>query len=199
MRLRYFITGLIFLVSSITFGQSKLIGYTYSMSVPLEVNNDYITSWSFRGVTFEGLIELNERLAAGWLAGWNVFSEKHLNDIYVKDNVTINGTQYRYMNLFPILARAAYQFGKHSGTRPYIGAGLGTTGEISRTDIGLISYREDAWHLSISPETGINIPVKGGAITTSFRYIYGLKAQDIHSISYLSFNLGFLFGGIKEK
>lgn len=199
MKARFLIASLFILSASISFSQSKLIGYTYSIGVPTGSTNDYISSVSFRGVNFEGLIELNDNLAAGWLIGWNVFCEKRLNDTYIKDNVTIEGTQYRYMNLFPILARGIYQLGKKSGTRPYFGAGIGFTPDILRTDIGLYSFKQDAWHFTIAPELGINFPVSGGAITGSLRYLYGFKKLEIENISYLSLNIGFLFGGLKKN
>jgi hypothetical protein len=199
MKLRYITVFLFFLTASVAFSQKKLIGYTYSMSVPMGNIKDYISAPSFRGVNFEGLIKLNDKLSVGWLAGWNVFSEEHPNDIYVKDNLTIAGTQYRYKNMFPLLARVANHMGKATGARPYAAAGAGLTPEIMRTDVGLYSFKYDGWHLSLAPEAGINIPVSGGALTGSIRYIYGFKTQDLKSISYFSVNLGFLFKADKRN
>jgi hypothetical protein len=199
MRLRYITVFLFFLTASSAFSQKKLIGYTYSISVPMGSIKDYISAPSFRGVNFEGLIKLNDKLSVGWLAGWNVFAEEHPNDLYVKDNLTIAGTQYRYKNMFPILARVANHMGKATGARPYAAAGIGLTDEIMRTDVGLYSFKLDGWHLSLAPELGIIIPVNGGAVTGSARYIYGLKTQDLKSISYISINLGFLFKADKRN
>jgi hypothetical protein len=199
MKLRYITAFLFFLAASAAFGQKKLIGYTYSVSIPMGSIKDYISSASFRGVNFEGLIKLNDKLSAGWLAGWNVFAEEHPDEIYVKDNLTIAGTQYRYKNMFPVLARVACNMGKTEGVRPYAAGGIGLTYEIMRTDVGLYSFKYDGWHLSLAPEMGINIPVKEGAVTCSARYIYGFKTQDLKSISYITINLGYLFKGDKRR
>jgi hypothetical protein len=199
MKLRLIIAALFLLAASAVFGQNKLIGYTYSMSVPLGSTKEYISAASFRGVNFEGLIELNNKLSIGWLTGWNVFSEEHPDDVYIKDNLTVAGTQYRYKNLFPLLARVVCPSGKPEGPKPYFGAGVGLTPEIMRTDVGLYSFKYDGWHISIAPELGINIPVSGGAVTATARYLYGFKTQDLPNISYISVNLGFLFAGKKNQ
>ncbi len=195
MKIRYFITGLLFLLATTAFGQSKHFGLTYSFSVPLGGIDNYISAGSFRGANLEGYIDLTENFSAGWLIGMNTFFEKRVNETYEKDNLTLNGTQYRYMNVFPMLARGIYQFGEEYGNRPYIGAGLGMTRDIARTDIGLYSFSKTAWHFTMAPEIGINIPLSESAITASVRYVYGVKARDLDHISYLSFNLGFLMGG----
>ena len=196
MKLRYFISGLLFLWASSGFGQNNHWGLSYSFSVPLGGIDNYISAGSFRGANFEGFIDLNANVSAGWLFGWNTFFEKRVNETFVKDNLTLNGTQYRYMNLFPMLGRGIYQLGEQFGTRPYIGAGLGVTRDIARTDVGLYSFKKTAWHFTMAPEIGINIPLTEGAITGSVRYIYGVKARDLDHISYISFNLGYLFGGL---
>jgi len=196
MKLKYFITGLFFLVTSVAFGQYNYWGFTYSMSVPMVGIDQYITAGSFRGATVEGYYEVNENAAIGWLVGWNTFFEKRYNETYEKDNLALTGTQYRYMNTFPILARGLYSFGAEYTTRPYIGAGLGITPDVVRTDIGLYSFSKDVVHFTMAPEIGINIPYDGGAVIASARYVYGVKTRYIEHISYFSFNLGFVFGGL---
>jgi hypothetical protein len=193
MKRRTLLTGFLFLFCVFASGQGRLIGYTYSIGIPSGSTKDYINSVSFRGVTFEGFIDLNKNLAAGYLIGWNVLSEKREDYTYIKDNLTVQGTQYRYMNLIPFLMRGAYNFGEQTHIRPYIGAGLGTVREITRTDVGLLSFKEDAWHFSVAPEIGLNIPCLKGAVTASARYLYGLRAEDLNNISYFTLNIGYLF------
>lgn len=196
MKLKYFFAGLLLLATSAAFGQYTYWGFTYSMSVPMGNIDNYITAGSFRGANIEGFVELDENLAVGWLVGWNTFYEKRDNETYVNDNATLTGTQYRYLNAFPILVRGLYSFGAEYTTRPYIGAGLGITPDVVRTDVGLYSFSKDATHFTMAPEIGINVPYEGGAVIASVRYIYGVKTKDIDAISYFSFNLGFVFGGL---
>jgi len=194
MKPKYYLTALFLLASSVAFTQATYLGGTYSISIPLGGIENYISAGSFRGANFEGLKEINNKVAVGWILGWNVFAEKRINEVYTNDNLTLTGTQYRYMNLFPMLARGLYELGQPEGTRPFLGSGLGVTADIARTNIGLYSFQKTAWHFTIAPEIGIKIPLGYGSITTSLRYVYGVKARDLDRISYFSLNLGMLWG-----
>jgi hypothetical protein len=190
----YYLTEILLLISSLAFSQGTYLGGTYSIGIPLGGIDNYISAGSFRGANFEGLKEINSNVAVGWILGWNVFSEKRVNEVYTNDNLTLTGTQYRYMNLFPMLARVLYEFGEHEGTRPFIGSGLGVTADIAKTNIGLYSFQKTGWHFTIAPELGIKIPLGYGSITGSLRYMYGVKTKELDKISYFSINLGMLWG-----
>jgi hypothetical protein len=194
MKPLYYLTAICFLVSSVTFSQGTYLGGTYSIGVPLNGIENYISSASFRGANFEGLKEIRSNVAVGWILGWNVFSEKRVNEVYTDDNLTMTGTQYRYMNLFPMLARSLYEFGEPQGFRPYIGAGLGVTADIAKTNIGLYSFEKTGWHFTFAPELGIKIPLGYTSLTGGLRYTYGVKTKELGSISYFSINLGALWG-----
>jgi hypothetical protein len=194
MKPLYYLTTIFLMASSVSFCQGTYLGGTYSIGVPLGGIDNYISAGSFRGANFEGLKELNSNLAVGWVLGWNVFYEKRTNEVYTNDNLTLTGTQYRYMNLFPMLARGLYEFGGVEGSRPFIGSGLGVTADIAKTNIGLYSFQKTGWHFTVAPELGIKIPLGYGTITTSLRYTYGVKTSELDQISYFSINLGMLWG-----
>jgi hypothetical protein len=194
MKPLYYLSAAFLLFSSVTFAQATYLGGTYSIGIPSGGIESYISAPSFRGANFEGLKELNSNLAVGWILGWNVFSEKRVNEVYTYDNLTMTGTQFRYMNLFPMIARGLYEFGTSEGTRPYLGAGMGVTADIAKTNIGLYSFQNTGWHFTVAPELGIKIPLGYGSITTSLRYTYGVKTKEIDNISYFSVNLGMLWG-----
>jgi hypothetical protein len=194
MKPLYYLTTIFLMASSVSFCQGTYLGGTYSIGVPLGGIDNYISAGSFRGANFEGLKEINSNLAVGWVLGWNVFYEKRTNEVYTNDNLTLTGTQYRYMNLFPMLARGLYEFGGVEGSRPFIGSGLGVTADIAKTNIGLYSFQKTGWHFTVAPELGIKIPLGYGTITTSLRYTYGVKTSELDQISYFSINLGMLWG-----
>jgi hypothetical protein len=194
MKPLYFLAALFIFVSSIAFSQGTYLGGTYSIGIPLGGMDNYISTGSFRGANFEGLKELNSKVAVGWILGWNVFSEKRANEVYTNDNLTVTGTQYRYMNLFPMLARGIYAFGETGGTRPFIGTGTGVTADIAKTNIGLYSFQKTGWHFTIAPEIGIKIPLGYTSLTGSLRYTYGVKTKELGNLSYFSINLGGLWG-----
>jgi hypothetical protein len=190
----YYLTVIFLLLSSVTFSQGTYLGGTYSIGIPLGDLENFISAGSFRGANFEGLKEINSKVAVGWLLGWNVFSEKRVNEVYTDDNLTVTGTQYRYMNLFPMLARGLYEFGEQEGTRPFIGSGIGVTADIAKTNIGLYSFQKTAWHFTVAPEIGIKIPLGYTSLTGSLRYTYGVKTRELGNLSYFSINLGGLWG-----
>jgi hypothetical protein len=190
----YYLTFLFLALSSAAYSQGTYLGGSYSIGIPLGNLDNYITAGSFRGANFEGLKEINSKLAVGWILGWNVFAEKRENEVYTNDNLTIRGTQYRYMNLFPMLARGLYEFGAPDAPRPFIGSGLGVTADIARTNIGLYSFQKTGWHFTIAPEAGIKIPLGYTSITASLRYTYGVKTKEIGAVSYFSINLGGIWG-----
>jgi hypothetical protein len=194
MKQVYYLTTILLLISTVTFSQGTYLGGTYSIGIPLGGIDNYISAGSFRGANFEGLKEINSKVAVGWILGWNVFSEKRVNEVYTDDNLTLTGTQYRYMNLFPMLARALYEFGTAEGTRPFIGSGLGVTADIAKTNIGLYSFQKTGWHFTVAPEIGIKIPLGYTSLTGSLRYTYGVKTRELGNLSYFSINLGGLWG-----
>jgi hypothetical protein len=190
----YFFTALLLLASTVTFSQGTYLGGTYSIGIPVGGLEKYISAASYRGLNFEGVKEFNSKFAVGWLLGWSVFSEKRKNDVYTDDNLTLTGTQYRYMNLFPMLVRGLYEFGEHEGTRPFIGSGLGVTYDIARTNVGLFSFQKTGWHFTVAPEIGMKIPLGYANIIAGLRYSYGVKTKELGGISYFSINLGLIWG-----
>jgi hypothetical protein len=190
----YYLTFIFFLMSSVSFSQGTYLGGTYSIGIPLGGLENYISSGSFRGANFEGLKETNSKFAFGWILGWNVFSEKRVNEVYTYDNLTLTGTQYRYMNLFPMLARGLYEFGEPAATRPFIGFGTGVTADIAKTNIGLYSFKKTGWHFTVAPEIGIKIPLGYTSLTGSLRYTYGVKTKELGNLSYFTINFGGLWG-----
>jgi len=194
MKTLYTLIILFFLAAVSASSQGTFLGGTYSLGIPTGGLNSYITAGSWRGANFEGLKEVKSNVAVGWLLGWNVFYEKRENAVYTNDNLTMTGTQYRYMNLFPMLARGLYEFGTSEGTRPFIGSGIGLTADLARTNIGLYSFQKTAWHFTVAPEVGVRIPLSYTHITASLRYTYGVKTKELGDISYISVNLGALWG-----
>ncbi len=81
------------------------------------------------------------------------------------------------------------------GTRPFIGAGIGVTADIAKTNVGLYSFQKTGWHFTIAPKSVSIIPLGYGSITASLRYTYGVKTGNLTGfhISLLTWNA---LGGI---
>lgn len=168
-------------------------GFTYSVAVPTGVTKDFCIDASFRGFNYEGYYEVGSHFAMGWLLGWNVFYNKLAGQTFIKDNITIKSTQYRYMNEFPMLLRGLYLFGEKDGIRPFAGGDLGIIYNVRDLDLGVYSSKEMAWQFAMAPEVGIVVPMKAVSFTAGIRYNYALAGGELDEVSYFSFNLGILF------
>jgi outer membrane protein W len=169
-------------------------GATYSTALPLGdqktfTGGDGGQSFSFRGATIEGRKILNENVSAGLSFGWQVFNRTGVLTSEL-GNFALTGNQFRYTNAFPMFANMHYYLGQKGGTRPYIGAGVGTIYEERRVDVNLYSFSQDTWHFAVAPEVGLVFPmgwvVRG---VLSVRYHYGFKANDF-TPQYFTFSLG---------
>ncbi len=178
------------------FAQS-LFGASYDISVPLGSTSDYIGNPSFRGFGVEARVFLGDNLTYGGSFNWAVFYEEigpQEWDGDIEETGTVYGTQYRYINSFPIMGTVHYYFGEWGATRPYIGGGLGAQKIDQRTDFGLYTDNKNKWRFGFAPEIGVLIPVNfNSSINLSAKYQYAVKAGDHESVSYLNFKIGLAF------
>jgi len=195
MKIRYIIISLFLLpVLGLKAQNSKLSqGFTYSAAIPTGVTKDFCVDATFRGFNYEGYFEVGSNFAIGWLFGWNIFYNKLSNQTFTNDNLTIQGTQYRYMNEFPMLLRGLYLFGEKDKIRPFAGGDLGIIYNVRDLDLGVYSSKKMAWQLAVAPEVGIVFPTKVVSLTAGIRYNYAFAAAELDEVSYFSFNLGILF------
>jgi hypothetical protein len=195
MKIRYSIISLCLLTTLGLNAQSSRLsqGFTYSAASPTGVTKDFCVDATFRGFNYEGYFEVGSHFALGWLLGWNVFYNKLSNQTYVNDNATVHGTQYRYMNEFPMLLRGLYLFGEKDKVRPFAGGDMGVIYNVRDIDLGVYSNKKMAWQFAVAPEIGIVVPLKVVSLTTGIRYNYAMAGGDLDEVSYFSFNLGILF------
>jgi len=173
--------------------QQTLFNLNYSIGLPLGDSKDYIGAASFRGVSFEGRNFINDNLSIGGYLGWNVFNEVQRNANFSDNGIDINGTQYRFLNVLPIQVITHFYLNNFEGINPYAGIGLGATRSWQRTEIGLVAFENNNWHLGISPEIGVYIPINFNlGMNISARYDYAMKSND-STYSNLTFNIGFSF------
>jgi len=178
----------------------------YNISFPLSDTKDYIgsnTSW--RGVSFDirKFIGGGQRMSVGGYFGWQVFDSGAITDtisIRTDDlNGDVSGTQFRYINSFPLHAVFHYYTGEPGKVNAYFGAGVGMYYIKQRFEIGLVATEANNWHFGFAPEAGVNIPVSDSAsLNLNVKYHYAASAgADVSDQStgyqYLSFNIGFGF------
>lgn len=183
------------LISSASYSQS-LYSMNYTMSFGSGETGDFISSASFRGFTFEGRGFVSDQFSLGGLFTWSTFYEKLAGETYTSGYTTITGSQYRYINAYPILFQAHwYTNDDEFEPRAYLGGGLGPYKIDQRLNAGVWSIQENNWHFGLSPEVGILYPVSmSTSLNISFRYHYVFKAKDTIDHSWFGLSLGFAWG-----
>jgi len=181
-------------VPYLSMAQLSLFNLNYSMAVPLGSTSDYVGKTSFRGASFEGRAFVNDNLSVGGYIGWNVFNETKFNADYSGKGVDVSGTQFRFLNILPIQVTGHYYLGGNFETiTPYFGLGIGGTRSLQRVEIGLVAFENNNWHLGLSPELGVYIPLSYNVgFNLSARYDYAVKSND-STYSNLTINIGFSF------
>lgn len=184
------IIGTLALLPFLSYGQG-MFSMSYDMSFGVGSTANYISAPSFRGVTFiDARSFISSRVSIGGSFAWNVFYED-LNGTFEYDNVTATGSQYRYINSFPILATTHYYFGEPGDINYYIGTGIGTYSIEQRTDMGLFTHGRNKWHFGIQPQVGVLIPVGTMVdLHAQLKYNQTFKAGDYDAHQYFTFSLG---------
>jgi opacity protein-like surface antigen len=169
---------------------------SYTINFPLGNTHDYIEKTSFRGFSLDYRYLISGNIALGIGTGWYTFYEKKEYDTYTsKDNaLSISGQQYRYINSMPILAVGNYYFKPEEKLSPFVGLGIGTFYNVVTTDLGQYSFETRAWQFCLAPEAGVRIKFEVVSGFLSLRYNNNFESTDLDGQSFLSLNIGLMYG-----
>jgi len=164
----------------------------YNMGFGVGDQGDYITAPSFRGITFiDARWYVADYVTVGGAISWNVFYEEE-SGTFNKDNTTINGTQYRYINSFPLLVTVYKYWGDNDEISYYVGGGIGAYSIEKKTSMGLWAIVDDNWHFGLAPEVGVIFPLGTHAgFILSAKYNNAFKTDDSINYGYFGINAGF--------
>lgn len=191
------------LFSAAVFGQYKggLWSYTYDMSFGIGETSDFISPASFRGMSIAGSGFVTDKIALGGSFGWTTFFEKtsrvedfdFIDDEGERVTGALAGTQFRYINAFPILFTAKwYSKNPVFETLSFFGGlGVGTSIIKRRIEIGIFALDETKWHFTMAPEVGMVYGV-GEAVKLfiSGQYFYSLKTNETPSHAQFTIHVG---------
>jgi outer membrane protein len=163
-------------------------GMSYGMAVPTADTKDFTEGTSWRNFGIDILYEVGPNTAVGAYFGWNVFDEITA-EVALRDNVDVFGTQFRYVNAFPMLATIRQFFGDSGSIRPFVGAGVGAQYNKNRVDIGQWRIEDNTWHLAAAPEVGVVLPLGNASWFFNAKYNYAFKASD-RTQSHFALNIG---------
>jgi len=174
----------------------SFIGVSWGVGIPTGDSKDFTSGTSFRGIAFEGRYERSRNYTLGFYVGWQVFDDKTAETAEISTDDGgghVSGTQFRYINAFPLLVTGHYYLGgdgSYQATRFYAGGGAGMFAMERRMEIGVYAFQETKWHFGLAPEIGVHFPLgwetRGFA---SIKYNYAFKSGD-KTESWVGFNLG---------
>ena len=195
MKNKIYILIIIVLAVLSTRSKAQHDGYssiTYAVSFPLGDTKDFADGVSWRGLGFDyaKFLGAGESTSVGFTAAWVVFNEKKPSETTIKDNLAVNGTQFRYLNSFPLLVVGRKYFGSEA-VKNFVGLGVGTIHNQQRLEVGTFAFEDNQWHFALAPEVGVKFRISYDIYWDLFaRYNYSFKAGTIDAQSYITLQTG---------
>jgi hypothetical protein len=155
----------------------------WNVVIPESDTADFIKDTSYRGMSLEGRKWQGDNLTVGFMLGWNVLDQKLFTTENVEGpnaSVDITGTQYRYINSFPVLAGVHMYLGRWGLTRLFAGAMGGGYVVERRTELGLFAVESQKWQWGVAPEVGVLLPLETSVFFISARYNHAFENGDDH-------------------
>ena len=175
-------------------GQS-IMRLTYTTSAPVGTTKDYISEFSWLGIMFEPGKFVKDNLSVGLSFGWTVLDEETADPVQIGDAVGAQGTQFRYLNVFPVMAGLQLHKGNPRGGSLYLGLNAGTYFIERRTDFSVVSAIDDNWHFGVAPQLGVIFPLgygRGhGNIDVRYHHAFEAGGQEY---DWVSFSIGVAYG-----
>lgn len=172
-----FAIPLALLLSNGVQAQEWYAAMSYGMAAPISDTKAFTEGTSWRNFGFDVLARVKENRTIGLSLGWNVFDEV-TTEVSSLEGIDIAGTQYRYINSFPMLVSIRQYMGTSGGARPFVGLGVGTQYVKMRVDVGQWRISDDTWHLAFAPEIGVLVPTGNMGLFLVAKYNYAVKASD---------------------
>jgi hypothetical protein len=187
---KYIITFAI-LVSALAAGAQDVIWkMTYDVGFPFSATKEFADQVSWRGLSLDVDRFVTENVAVGTGVSWSVFLEKDPDSYWQKDQLLLHGTQVRYINNIPLMARISW-FQPMDELEPYFTLGIGTVWQENRRDMGLWEWTDNYWQFALAPEVGVIVPMGTSVTTLKLKYTHGFSTDSgAPTLSYLSVGVG---------
>lgn len=203
-KIRYYVIAAFLLMTASLSAQGYFI-IGYGPSIPLGKSTDFIDKTSWRGFNLEAGAFVTRNISVGASFSWYGFYKSYPYQTYENvqgTTITITGRQWRYDNLYPLVAVAKYYIPlKNRDFRPYLGIGLGPYFVNRSLDFGIYSLTEHSTQFGFYPELGFSYWFNSGyALSLNGRYNNSLKSNDLPAHSNIAINLGLVwkFGGKQD-
>ena len=174
--------------------QDNFFGITYNTAITTGETQDFIDAYSWGIMGLEWKKMMNDNFAIGLNIAWQVMSQKIQNESIVVDNLTLSGTQLRYLNYFPVTLSGTYHFNPTGKIIPYVAGGAGLYRVLQRYDISGFVIDNNTWNFGFYPEVGFLLPTGGNSdLFVNTKYHYILPADGGMTHSYVNINIGFSY------
>jgi hypothetical protein len=183
------------LFSGQVFAQRGYTALTYSPSLAIGTTADYIDQPAWRGGGLEAGFFVTRNFSLGISGNWHVFYENiGVNTFEVSETTLISGNEFRYLNTFPLFAKANLYLGDTDSFYPYVSFGAGTIHRRQDQIVGGFRFSDRSWQLGLFPEVGIGFRLNWSThFLLNARYNYGFGTDQTPNTSYLNLNAGFTF------
>lgn len=171
-------------------GQEVIWKMTYDVGFPMSGTKEFAGQVSWRGLSLDVDRFVTDNLAVGMGFGWSLFLEKEADSYYQRERILLHGTQVRYINNIPMMARISYYMPMDM-LEPYFSLGIGTTWQETRREIGTFAFVGNYWQFALKPEIGVVIPTGGTYLNAKLSYVMGFETENAPALSYLNIGLGF--------
>lgn len=174
--------------------QYSVYHLNWNVGLPTGDLKNYIDDPSALGFSFGGRHFIYDFFSVGGSFGWQTFDQK-ISGTQENGNIQLTGTQFRYVNTYPLMFNVHYYLGEDGGIRPYLGTGVGVTWVNERTDMGIYTSEIRSTHFGLAPEVGVIIPFGASdvGLLLGAKYEQAFKSSNDRHISYLSFNIALAF------
>jgi hypothetical protein len=164
----------------------------YTMAMPIGSTYDYVSDYSFRGISFEYRYRVMPQFSVGAVIGWNIFDDK-VKGTFSRETVTVTGTQLRWLDALTLGANMHYYLAMFKRTLPFAGLELGAYYTSRYTDMGWWAKTEDGWHFGLAPEIGTLVHAGSVSFSFSVKFKYLVKTSEVPEEMFFAFNLGIGF------
>jgi hypothetical protein len=163
---------------------------TYNMALPIGSLSDFTGDFSPIGIGLDARYLVRREVSIGLAFGWQAFSAE-TSDAVTVSNATLQGKQFRWTNVVPLLASAHYYLRDLSPVfTPFAGLNLGTYWAERRVDLGVYTAEPDSWHFGLAPEVGFGFRIRHILPIVIVRYNHIFSSGGSGDLPYFNFNVG---------
>ncbi len=186
---------LLALLPSLLYAQGDgMTSIMYSVALPIGETSDYIDEVSFRGFAVTGDYFLEDEWSLGFSTGVQTFYQELGQVSYERESLTITGTEFRYVNMIPVILMGKYHVDRYAVFTPHFGLGVGFHWVGQRREFAGFQFNDDSFRFGLQPQAGFGLEVSPSTdlifVTT---YHHSFESKDIQTHSYLAFQLGLRF------